>query len=163
MKRGHQLRAALVGAALIAAAIPAITAGRPSSSPTAYATPGHAATVRTSTVSTGSTPATVECAGIAAAPPGPPYPIPNQPWTPGLAAAVINSVGVTDFPASYGGMELTGDRDLVIYLAGQDPALVAEVDSSPRAPACASPTSASGTARDTWGPSRNAWPRTLRS
>ena len=129
MKRGHQLRAALVGAALIAAAIPAITAGRPSSSPTAYATPGHAATVRTSTVSTGSTPATVECAGIAAAPPGPPYPIPNQPWTPGLAAAVINSVGVTDFPASYGGMELTGDRDLVIYLAGQDPALVAEVDS----------------------------------
>ncbi len=38
-------------------------------------------------------------------------------------------MGATDFPASYGGMKVTDDRNLVIYLAGQDPALVAEVDS----------------------------------
>jgi len=132
MKRGQQLRAALVGAVLIAAAIPAITTWRPSPSPTASAPLGHAATVRPSTgstVSSGSMPATVECAGIAAPPPGPAYPIANQPWTAGFADQVINSVGATDFPASYGGMKMTDDRDLVIYLAGQDPALVAEVDS----------------------------------
>ena len=132
MKRGQQLRAALVGAVLIAAAIPAITTWRASPSPTTSAPLRHAATVQPltgSTVSSGSMPATVECAGISAPPPGPAYPIANQPWTAGFADQVINSVGAMDFPASYGGMKVTDDRDLVIYLAGQDPALVAEVDS----------------------------------
>ncbi len=132
MKRGQKLRAALVGAVLVAAAIPAITAWRPSPSPTASAPLGRAATVGPSTgstVSTGRMSATVECAGVAAPAPGAPYPIPNQPWTARFADQVINSVGVVDFPASYGGMELTDDSDVVIYVAGQDPALVAEIDS----------------------------------
>jgi len=132
MKLGQQLRVTLVGAVLIVAAIPAMTARRPSPTPAAGAPQGYAATggpSTGSTASTGTVPATVECARVAAPPAGPPYPIPNQPWTPGFADEVINSVGVTDFPASYGGMEVTDGRDLVIYLAGQDPALVAEVDS----------------------------------
>jgi hypothetical protein len=29
-----------------------------------------------------------------------------------------------DFPASYGGVEITDDRDIVVYVAGKDPALV---------------------------------------
>jgi len=88
--------------------------------------------------------------------PGPAYPIPSQPWTAGLAEEVINSVGATDFPASYGGMKVTDDRDLVIYLAGQDPALVAEVDSlAGRAGMHVTYVGVPYSA-DTWGPLRNA-------
>jgi hypothetical protein len=122
MKRGQQLRVTLVGAVLIVAAIPAITTWRPSPTPAAGASQGYAATgvpSTGSTVSTGTAPATVECVGIAAPPRGPPYPIPNQPWMPGFADQVNNAVGVMEFPASYGGMEVPDDRDLVITWPGR--------------------------------------------
>ncbi len=89
--------------------------------------------VRASIVLAGLVAATVPAATAAAAP-GNPLPQSSPTAQADLSplsqlAAGINTVGVMDFPASYGGMLVTDDQDIKVYVAGNAAALIERVGS----------------------------------